>query len=74
MIQLALNGLWSVLFFGANSPALAFADIVVLLIAISTTMILFRHHRPLAGGLLMPYLAWVSFATVLNFQLWRLNL
>jgi tryptophan-rich sensory protein len=73
IIQLALNGLWSVLFFGAQSPALAFADIVVLLIAVSTTMILFRRHRPLAGGLLAPYLAWVAFATALNLQLWRLN-
>jgi tryptophan-rich sensory protein len=73
LIQLALNGLWSVLFFGAQSPALALVDIVVLLIAISITMILFRRHRPLASALLAPYLAWVALATALNFNLWRLN-
>jgi tryptophan-rich sensory protein len=74
LLQLVLNGLWTVLFFGLRSPALAFADILLLLVAIGATMILFWRHTPLAGGLLAPYLAWVVFATVLNFQLWRLNL
>lgn len=73
LVQLVLNGLWSVLFFGLHSPALALADIVLLLIAIGATMILFRRIRALAGGLMAPYLAWVTFATALNFELWRLN-
>jgi tryptophan-rich sensory protein len=73
LLQLVLNGLWTVFFFGLHSPMLAFVDIILLLIAIGATIILFWHQSPLAGGLLTPYLAWVMFATVLNFQLWRLN-
>jgi benzodiazapine receptor len=73
LLQLALNVLWSYLFFGLKNPGLAFLDIVVLWLAILATIIaFFRHYRP-AGQLLLPYLLWVSFAVYLNLQFWRLN-
>ncbi len=71
--QLVLNALWSYLFFGANRPDLAFFEIVVLWVLILLTMVLFWKARTPAGALLVPYLLWVSFASVLNFSLWRLN-
>lgn len=72
-VQLALNGLWSILFFGMQSPALAFAEILVLWLAIVATVVCFWRVVPTAGALLLPYLAWVSFAAVLNGSLWVLN-
>ena len=72
-VQLALNVLWSVLFFGIRRPDLAFAELVVLWAAILGTLLAFRRVRPLAGWLLLPYLAWVTFAGVLNFTIWRMN-
>jgi len=74
IIQLALNALWSYLFFGARSPMLAFFEIIVLWVAILLTLAGFWRIRPSAGALLIPYLAWVGFAAALNFRLWRLNL
>jgi tryptophan-rich sensory protein len=71
--QLALNSLWSWLFFGWRQGAWAFADIVVLWILIVATLVSFWRVRPLAGGLLVPYLAWVSFAMALNFAAWQMN-
>ncbi len=71
--QLALNALWSYLFFGLQRPGLAFLDIAVLWLAILATFIAFWRSYPAAGVLLLPYLLWVSFATYLNFQFWRLN-
>jgi len=71
--QLALNALWSWLFFGWRLGGLAFLDIVVLWASIAVTLVLFWRIRPLAGWLLVPYLAWVSFAALLNFTIWRLN-
>jgi len=71
--QLALNIAWSIIFFGLRRPGLAFAEIVVLWALILATTIAFWRVRPLAGWLLVPYLAWVSFASALNFALWRLN-
>jgi translocator protein len=71
--QLVLNGLWSWLFFGLHRPDLAFIDIVLLWASILTTLLLFWRVTWVAGALLIPYLAWVSFATVLNFTLWQLN-
>ena len=71
--QLALNALWSYLFFGLQRPGLAFLDIVALWLAILATLISFWRSNPSAGLLLLPYLLWVSFATYLNFQFWRLN-
>lgn len=72
--QLVLNGMWSWLFFGLYRPGWAFAEILLLWIAILATIVLFWRIRPLAGALLLPYLAWVSFAAVLNGTLWRMNI
>jgi tryptophan-rich sensory protein len=73
-LQLVLNGAWSWLFFGLHLPGAAFAEIVALWLAILATVVLFWRLRPLAGTLLVPYLAWVTFAAALNLALWRLNL
>lgn len=72
-VQLALNGLWSVIFFGMRLPAYAFAEILLLWIAIAATIVWFWRSVPAAGLLLVPYLAWVSFASVLNGSIWLLN-
>jgi len=71
--QLVLNALWSYLFFGLRRPDLAFLDIVILWVLILVTVVLFWRVDRLASALLWPYLAWVGFAAVLNFTLWRLN-
>lgn len=71
--QLVLNGLWSILFFGMRSPGLAFVEIVALWVLIVLTLWTFWRVSPLAGGLLVPYLAWVTFAAALNFGFWWLN-
>jgi benzodiazapine receptor len=72
-IQLVLNGAWSWIFFGLHRPGVAFAEILMLWAAIVATLVAFWRVRPLAGALLLPYLAWVSFAAVLNGTLWLLN-
>ena len=72
-VQLVLNALWSILFFGMQSPAWAFAEILLLWLAIVATLCAFWRVTPAAGGLLVPYLAWVSFAAVLNGSIWILN-
>jgi benzodiazapine receptor len=72
-IQLALNAIWSWLFFGLHMPGAALVEIVLLWLAILATIILFWGVRPTASLLLLPYLAWVAFAAVLNWQIWRLN-
>lgn len=73
VVQLVLNGLWSYLFFGRYRPDLAFFDIVALWSVIVVLTVLFwRVHRG-AGAMLVPYLVWVSFASYLNFVLWRMN-
>lgn len=71
--QLALNALWSWLFFGWHRGALAFADIVLLWALIVATLVAFWRVKPLAGALLVPYLLWVSFAMALNYSVWQLN-
>lgn len=73
LVQLALNAAWTPLFFGLHWPGVAFGEIVLLWLAIAATIASFRPVSPIAAGLLVPYLAWVSFASVLNFALWRLN-
>ena len=73
LAQLLFNALWSPLFFGMHHPGLAFADIALLWLALLGTVAAFWKARPLAGALLVPYLAWVTFASMLNFILWRLN-
>ena len=73
LVQLALNALWSWLFFGWHRGALAFVDILLLLALIVVTLLAFWRIRPLAGVLLVPYLLWVSFASALNYSVWQLN-
>lgn len=73
LVQLVLNVAWSWIFFGMHQPGWAFAEIVILWGAILlTTMAFFRCSRT-AGWMMVPYLAWVSFASVLNFTIWRMN-
>ena len=73
LVQLAVNALWSWLFFGWRQGALAFADIVLLWGLIVATLVAFWRIQPLAGALLVPYLLWVSFAAALNHAVWQLN-
>jgi len=71
--QLALNLLWTVIFFGWRKPGAAFVEIFVLAGAIVATMTMFFRVKPIAGWLLVPYLLWVSFASTLNGAIWQLN-
>jgi len=73
IVQLILNAVWSWVFFGLQRPGLAFGEITVLWAAILVTLVLFWRHCPLSGAIFLPYLLWVSFAAILNFSLWRLN-
>lgn len=73
-IQLALNMLWSFLFFGLHSPLYAFFEIIVLWFAILFTILNFLKVSKPAGLLLVPYIVWVSFAAIINFYIVRLNL
>lgn len=72
-VQLVLNVAWSALFFGMHNPGAAFIDIVLLWLAIAATIAAFRQFTPAAAWMLVPYLAWVTFAGALNFTIWRLN-
>ncbi len=73
LAQLVFNALWSWLFFGLKNPALAFVDIVCLWLGILMTLLSFWNVHRTAALLLAPYLAWVSFAAVLNWTLWQMN-
>ena len=73
VLQLVLNAAWSALFFGLHRPDLAFFEIIVLWLAIVATIALFRRQSNVAAWLLLPYLAWVSFAAFLNYGFWTLN-
>ncbi len=72
-LQLLFNFLWSAMFFGLRSPLAGLIDIAALWVTLATTIWLFFRISTLAGALLLPYLAWVSFASALNFAIWRLN-
>src|SRR5690606_24204141 len=72
-VQLVLNIAWSWIFFGLHQPGWAFAQIVLLWLAIAATTAAFYRSSPVAGSMMLPYLAWVSFASVLNFTIWRMN-
>jgi benzodiazapine receptor len=72
-VQLALNGLWSFAFFGAQSPSAGLVVIAALIVAILATMASFWKLDRTAALLLVPYLAWVSYAALLNGTIWRLN-
>jgi tryptophan-rich sensory protein len=71
--QLALNAAWTPLFFGSHWLGVSAVEIVLLWLTIAATFAAFRKTSPTAAWLLAPYLAWVSFAAVLNVTLWRLN-
>lgn len=73
VFQLLLNIMWSVIFFGLHNPLAAFVNIIVLWVAILTTIISFGRISRTAMWLLLPYILWVSFAAVLNYSLWVLN-
>jgi benzodiazapine receptor len=71
--QLAVNAAWSGLFFTLRSPGLGLIAIVTLWFLVVATLLAFWLVRPPAGALLLPYLAWLSYAAALNFAIWRLN-
>jgi len=73
-VQLALNALWSIIFFGLKSPLYAFIEIVILWAVILVTILKFYRISKTASYLLIPYIAWVSFAAVLNFSIFLMNL
>ena len=73
LVQLVFNAGWTWLFFAWHRGAWAFADIVSLWLLVAATLVLFWRVRPVAAVLLVPYLAWVSFAGALNYALWQLN-
>jgi len=72
-LQLVLNGLWSFLFFGLRSPGWALVDVALLWLVILVTTLVFWRSSRWAGALFVPYLAWVSFASALNWAIWKLN-
>jgi len=72
-VQLALNAGWTGLFFGLRQPGWALAEVVVLWAAIGATVVLFWRVRAAWGAVMLPYWAWVTFASALNFAIWRLN-
>jgi tryptophan-rich sensory protein len=73
VVQWVLNALWTPLFFGLHRIDLALVDIVLMWFAIAATIAMFYRVSKPAAYLLVPYLAWVTFATALNFAIWRLN-
>jgi tryptophan-rich sensory protein len=72
-IQLALNALWSYLFFGLKNPMLAGLEVIIFWLMIYETYLKFAKIDKIAGFLFIPYLLWVSFASVLNASIWWLN-
>jgi tryptophan-rich sensory protein len=72
-VQLGFNLLWSVIFFGLRSPGLALIEVVFLWSSVLLTMLAFFGRQVTAGWLFVPYLAWVSFAAILNLAIWLMN-
>ncbi len=72
-LQLALNALWSILFFGRQSPGAALVDILALWLLLTVIFIRFWTRDRIAAAMWAPYLLWVSFATALNSAIWKLN-
>jgi benzodiazapine receptor len=72
-VQLLLNAAWSPIFFGMRRPDFAFIEIVMLWLSVVATIVAFHSVNAVAAWLLIPYLAWVTFAAALNFAVWRLN-
>jgi tryptophan-rich sensory protein len=73
ILQLVLNAFWSIIFFGLHSPFYALIEIVSLWISILICIILFYKVSKISAYLMIPYLLWVSFASILNFYIWKLN-
>ncbi len=73
MVQLVVNALWSWLFFAWHHGAIAFADILLLILLVMATLVAFWRIQRLAGALLFPYLMWIGFAAALNYSVWQLN-
>jgi benzodiazapine receptor len=73
VVQLAVNALWSWLFFAWREGAWAFAEVLLLWLLILATLVAFWRVKPLAGVLLVPYLAWVTLATALTYAVWSAN-
>jgi benzodiazapine receptor len=73
LVQLILNASWSPIFFGMGRPDLAFIEVVMLWLSIIATIAAFHRVNAVAAWLLLPYLAWVTFAAALNLAIWRLN-
>jgi translocator protein len=73
IVQLGLNAAWTWTFFGLHRPNVALGEITVLWLAILMTIILFWRLVPLSGIVMLPYLAWTSFAAFLNWSIWRMN-
>lgn len=72
-VQIILNTLWSIIFFGFKNPGLAFIEIIFLWTSILLNIIVFSKVSKIASWLLVPYIAWVSFAGYLNYSIWILN-
>ncbi len=72
-VQLFLNAIWSIIFFGLQSPGWALVDITLLWLAIVWTIVVFYKISRPAAWLLVPYILWVSFASYLNYSIWVLN-
>lgn len=72
-VQLALNALWSWFFFEWHRGGVAFADIVLLWLVVAAMMVSFWQHNRVATVILLPYLAWITFAAALNYSVWKLN-
>jgi translocator protein len=72
-VQLILNSLWSVIFFGLRRVGAAFGEVLILWMMIVATAVAFLPFSLLAAWLLFPYLAWVGFASYLNFRIWQMN-
>ena len=72
-VQLTLNFFWSFIFFSLQQTGWAMAEIMVMWVAILFTILWFGKISPAAAWLLVPYICWVSFATVLNYSIWKLN-
>jgi benzodiazapine receptor len=73
IVQLGANALWTWLFFVWHQGAWAFTEVLLLLLLIAVTVAAFRRHSILAAALLLPYLAWVTFAAALTWATWRMN-
>lgn len=72
-VQLALNLAWSFIFFKFHQIAMAFVEIILLWLSIAATMVSFANSSKTAAILLVPYIAWVTYAAALNYSVWRLN-